>query len=72
MPLSPLFAYRDASIAVVGCYFTRDPRSVNLSAKAHGRVAIVMKALELMLSVVYGLNRKFGLKTRLVSGCMRC
>lgn len=54
-------------VAVVGCYFPRDPRSVSLSAKAHGRVAIVVKALELMLSVVYGLNHTFGLRSRLVS-----
>ena len=52
---------------MVGCYFPRDPRSISLSAKAHGRVAIIVKALELMLSVVYGLNHTFGLRSRLVS-----
>jgi hypothetical protein len=52
---------------VVGCYFTRDPRSTSLSAKAHGRVGIAIKALELMLSVTYALNHTFSLTVRLVS-----
>ena len=50
----------------MGCYFTRDPRSTSLSAKAHGRVGMVIKALELMLSVTYALEGTFGLSTRLV------
>ncbi len=54
-------------LPVVGCYFTRDPRSTSLSAKAHGRVGIAIKALELMLSVTYALNHTFSLSVRLVS-----
>ncbi len=44
---------------------------MNLSAKAHGRVGIVVKALELALSVVYGLNLSFGVGSRLVSSLAR-
>jgi hypothetical protein len=55
-----------AALAVVGCYFTRDPRSTSLSAKAHGRVGMIIKALELMLSVTYALEGTFGLPMRLV------
>ena len=54
---------------VVGCYFTRDPRSTSLSAKAHGRVGMVVKALELTLAVVYSLNHTFGLEERIVGRC---
>ena len=54
------------SLTVVGCYFTRDPRSTSLSAKAHGRVGMIIKALELMLSVTYALEGTFGLPMRLV------
>ena len=53
--------------AVVVCYFTRDPRSTSISAKAHGRVSLAVKALELSLSVVYALNKTFGAYSRLVS-----
>ena len=54
----------------MGCYFTRDPRSPSLSAKAHGRVGMIIKALELSLAVVYSLNHTFGLVERIVGrGC---
>jgi hypothetical protein len=52
---------------VVGCYFTRDPRSTSLSAKPHGRVGLAIKALELMLSVAFALNVVFSVKWRMVS-----
>ncbi len=52
--------------AVIGCYFTRDPKSPALTAKAHGRVSIIVKVLELALSVVYSMDLTFGIKSRLV------
>jgi hypothetical protein len=56
--------------SVVGCYFPRDPRSTSLAAKAHGRVGMAIKALQLALSVSYALKHTFGLHVRLVSsGC---
>jgi hypothetical protein len=52
--------------AVVGCYFPRDPRSPSMAAKAHGRVGVVMRILQLILSMAYTLNDIVGLQVRLV------
>ncbi len=78
-PPPPLFAgagpthdivHHSLLVSVVGCYFPRDPRSTSLAAKAHGRVGMAIKALQLALSVSYALKHTFGLHVRLVSsGC---
>jgi hypothetical protein len=56
---------------VVACYFPRDPKSHSLAAKAHGRVGMAVKALELALSVVYAMRNYFGARERLVSAAPR-
>ena len=42
--------------AVVTCFFNRDPRSSSISARPHGRVDLVLNAMEVVLSVVYSLT----------------
>ena len=57
-----------SSRAVVACFFPRDPKSHSLGAKAHGRVGLAVKALELMLSVIYAMQIYFGAQERFVRG----
>ena len=65
--VAPLYP---SSRAVVACFFPRDPKSHSLGAKAHGRVGLAVKALELMLSVIYAMQIYFGAQERFVRGHM--
>ena len=58
--LHTTYESRPCLLAVVACFFTRDPRSTSLSAKPHGRVGLLVKAGELALTVVYALPQYFG------------